>query len=120
MSKETLWEGMMAGKPTALILEADTVTFEPLTEGLLTDIASKAFGFAKAHPFITTVTGLYAYDAWKKYKDKINKTVKFSAKDKNEKKGMEPIVMQMSKSGYKIAKQGYKGSDGYEWELVKT
>ena len=119
MSKETLWEGMVAGKPTLLVIESDVVSFEPMTEGLLTDIASKALGFAKAHPFITTMTGLYAYDAWKKYKDKINKTVKFSAKDSIERKGMEPIVAQMAKSGYKIVNQTHKGASGYEWELVK-
>ena len=119
MSKETLWEGMVAGKPTLLVIESDVVSFEPMTEGILANIAMGVTSFAKAHPFITTLTGLYAYDAWKKYKDKINKTVKFYAKDKNEKKGMEPVVAQMSKSGYKIVTQGYKGAEGYEWELVK-
>lgn len=119
MAKQTLWEGMISGKPSRLVEEDDVVTIEVMTEGLLTAIASKAFGFAKAHPFITTLTGLYAADAWKKYKDKINKTVKFYAKDKSEKKGMEPVVAQMTKHGYKIVHQAYKGSDGYEWELVQ-
>lgn len=119
MSKETLWEGMVAGKPTLLVIESDVVKFEPMIEGLLSNIATAAWGFAKAHPFITTMTGLYAYDTWKKYKDKINKTVKFSAKDSTERKSMEPVIVQMTKSGYKIVNQTHKGASGYEWELVK-
>lgn len=117
--KQTLWEGMLAGKPTRLVHDDCTVVFEPLTEGVLSNIVSGAWGFAKAHPFITTIAGLTAYDAWKKYKDRINKTVKFAAKDRSERLGMQPVIDQMTKNGYKIVNQKYVGSSGYEWELVK-
>lgn len=119
MTKEVIWEGMVGGKPTKLVIEDDTFTYEPITEGILSNIATGVWGFAKAHPFITTVAGLTAYDAWKKYKATIDKTVKFYAKDRTERKGMEPVVDQMVKSGYKIVKQAYKGASGYEWELTK-
>jgi len=119
MSKEVIWEGMLRGKPSKLVAEDSAISFEPLTEGLLSNIAAGVWGFAKAHPMLTTIAGLTAVDAWKKYKDKIDKTVKFYAKDKTEKQGMQPVVDQMVKSGYKIVKQAYKGASGYEWELVK-
>jgi hypothetical protein len=119
MTKETLWEGMVSGKPLKMVVENNTIVFEPLTEGLFANIASGAWGFAKAHPVISTIAGIAAVDAWKKYKDKINKTVKFQAKDRSERLSMEPVINQMVKSGYKIVKQAYKGASGYEWQLEK-
>lgn len=113
---ETIWEGMSAGQPTRLTADGDTFSAEIMTEGLLSNIASGAWSFAKAHPFITAFAGLKAMDAIKKYNASKN-NVKFAAKDASEKKSMQPVIDQMVKSGYKIVRQEYKGSSGYEWEL---
>jgi hypothetical protein len=118
MSKEVIWEGMVRGKPTRLLAENSTITSEILTEGILSGIVAGTIGFAKAHPFLTTIIGLSAYDAVKKAMDKKSKTVNFYAKDKAEKNNMQAVIDTMVKSGYKIVKQQYKGSNGYEWELT--
>ena len=119
MAKTTLWEGMHRGKSTRFVEEADTIILEPITEGLLSNIASGIWGFAKAHPVITTLGALTAADAIKKYKEARDKSVKFYAKDGTERKSMQPVVDQMVKSGYKVVKQAYKGASGYEWELTR-
>lgn len=119
MTKTTLWEGMHRGKPTRFVENEDVITLEPITEGLLSNIASGIWGFAKAHPVITTLSVLSAADAIKKYKEARDKSVKFYAKDGTERKGMQPVIDQMVKSGYKLVKQAYKGANGYEWELKK-
>lgn len=118
MATEKIWEGMLRGKPTELIVENDTVFIQYLTEGLLANIASGAWGFAKAHPVVTTIAGLAAIDAVKKYNQN-KKLVKFSARDQTERKGMQSVVDQMVKSGYKVVRQSHKGASGYEWELTK-
>lgn len=118
MAGQQLWEGMLAGKPTKLYADQDEITLEHLTEGLFANIASGAIGFAKAHPFITTVAGIAAIDAIKQY-NKNKKLVKFSAKDSTERKSMQTVIDQMVKSGYKVVRQAHKGASGYEWELTK-
>lgn len=85
----------------------------------MSNIASGIWGFAKAHPVISTIGVLTATDAIKKYKEARDKSVKFYAKDSTERKSMQPVVDQMIKSGYKVVKQAYKGANGYEWELTR-
>ncbi len=120
MTKRILWEGMLGGKPSRLVLADDTmVTVEPLTEGLLSNIASGVWGFAKAHPVLTTFVGISAYQAIKKQIAANQKKLQFYAKDGTERKSMQPVIDQMVKSGYKLVKQAYKGANGYEWHLEK-
>lgn len=120
MAAQTIWEGMVRGKPARLLAEDSTITIEPLTEGVISSIATGVWGFAKAHPFLTTIVGLSAYDAIKKSQDKKTRTVNMYAKDKEQKNNMQAVVDTMVKSGYKIVKQAYKGANGYEWELYRT
>jgi len=117
MQAQTLWEGMVGGKPVQLVVQDNTFTFEPLTEGVLSNIASGIWSFAKAHPIISTITGLSVYDAFKQYQINKQKTVRLSAKDKSERNHMKPVIDMMVKSGYTIVNQSYKGANGYEWEL---
>lgn len=120
MAKQEIWEGMLRGTPAKLhIDESQVVTMEVLTEGLLSNIVSGVWGFAKAHPVITAFAGLTAYDAIKKQIDKNNKKLQFHANDGTERKSMQPVIDQMVKSGYRIVTQKYKGANGYEWHLEK-
>lgn len=118
MSMQELWEGMLNGKPAKLFAENDTITVAYVTEGVLSNIASGVWGFAKAHPMLTAIAGVAAVDAVKKYNAN-KKLVKFSARDSTERKSMQTVIDQMVKSGYKVVRQAYKGANGYEWELTK-
>jgi hypothetical protein len=121
MSKEIIWEGMLHGQPTSMLVESDhTVTIEPITEGVLSNVAKGIWGFAQAHPVITAAAGLYAWDALKKYNEAKSKALSFYAKDSAEKNRMSQVIAQMTKNGYKIVNQKYKGATGYEWNLEKT
>lgn len=121
MSKEIIWEGMLYGQPTSVLVESDhTVTIEPITEGVLSNVARGIWGFAQAHPVITVAAGMYAWDALKKYNEAKSKALSFYAKDASEKNRMAQVIAQMTKSGYKIVNQKYKGATGYEWNLEKT
>lgn len=114
----TLWEGMVHGKPVSLVDAGECMQVEVLREGLLSNIATGVWSFAKAHPTITTIAGLSAIDAIKKY-NQAKKNVKFVAGDQTERKSMQLVVDMMVKSGYKIVRQAFKGSSGYEWELSR-
>lgn len=115
---------MMGGSPTSVTAQPHNhtiiISVTTLTEGVMSNITNKVWGFAKAHPVLTAAAGMYAWDAIKKYNEAKSKALTFYAKDTTEKNRMSQVITQMTKSGYKLVTQQYKGATGYEWKLTRT
>jgi hypothetical protein len=116
--KQKIWEGSFDGKLTSLVIEDDTIKFEQLNEGIISNIGKGLMRFASAHPFLTGVLAYSAYDAIKRNISSVVSRTKIYAKDINERSKMREVVKQMEKAGWKVVKSKYIGQ-GYEWTLER-